>query len=98
MPLFTKYYKRALVHQCARLLIPLNDVNNCNMHKVSLSRLKYFAAGLITVCALSAYRQSSPNAGAVEFKQILGADISFIPQLESEGRKFYDNGISKDPF
>jgi len=68
------------------------------MHKVSLSRLKYYAAGLITVCALSAYRQSSPNAGPAKFKQILGADISFIPQLESEGHKFYDDGVSKDPF
>jgi arabinogalactan endo-1,4-beta-galactosidase len=33
----------------------------------------------------------------VKFNQILGADVSFIPQLESEGKKFYDNGVSKDP-
>jgi len=27
----------------------------------------------------------------------LGADISFLPELEAEGHKFYDNGIQKDP-
>jgi arabinogalactan endo-1,4-beta-galactosidase len=63
---------------------------------MSLSRLKYLAVGMFAIGALSAYKQSSP--GQVKFKQILGADISFIPQLESEGRKFYDNGVSKDPF
>jgi beta-galactosidase/arabinogalactan endo-1,4-beta-galactosidase len=28
--------------------------------------------------------------------KMLGADISFLPELESRGRKFYDNGIEKD--
>lgn len=28
--------------------------------------------------------------------KMMGADISFLPQLEAEGRKFYDNGIEKD--
>lgn len=27
---------------------------------------------------------------------MLGADISFLPQLEDEGKKFYDNGVQKD--
>jgi arabinogalactan endo-1,4-beta-galactosidase len=28
--------------------------------------------------------------------KMLGADISFLPELESRGRKFYDNGVEKD--
>lgn len=29
-------------------------------------------------------------------EKIIGADISFLPQLEAQGKKFYDNGIQKD--
>ncbi len=32
----------------------------------------------------------------IHFDKILGADISFLPQLEESGHKFYDNGIQKD--
>ena len=32
-----------------------------------------------------------------EASQMLGADISFLPQLEARGRKFSDNGVQKDP-
>jgi arabinogalactan endo-1,4-beta-galactosidase len=28
--------------------------------------------------------------------KMLGADISFLPELESRGRKFYENGVEKD--
>jgi arabinogalactan endo-1,4-beta-galactosidase len=30
-------------------------------------------------------------------QRCIGADISCLPQLESEGRKFYDNSVEKDP-
>jgi len=39
------------------------------------------------------------HAQPAERKQIdkmLGADISFLPELESKGRKFYDAGVEKD--
>src|SRR4030095_10212672 len=29
-------------------------------------------------------------------EKILGADISFLPQLEDEGKKFYVHGVQKD--
>jgi arabinogalactan endo-1,4-beta-galactosidase len=29
-------------------------------------------------------------------EKILGADISFLPQLEASGKKFFDNGVQKD--
>src|SRR5919106_3612043 len=29
-------------------------------------------------------------------EKILGADISFLPQLEAQGKKFSDNGVQKD--
>lgn len=36
--------------------------------------------------------KTSPN---IE-KKMIGADISFLPQLESRGMKFYDNGVEGD--
>jgi beta-galactosidase len=32
-----------------------------------------------------------------EATKMLGADISFLPELEDRGRKFSDNGVEKDP-
>lgn len=49
---------------------------------------------------LDADAQTSSN-GAIQKKEIgkmLGADISFLPQLESRGIKFSDHGVQKDAF
>lgn len=43
------------------------------------------------------YELSGEAAKPREVTKMLGADISFLPQLEAEGRKFSDNGIQKDP-
>ncbi len=40
--------------------------------------------------------QSSINETDSASEKILGADISFLPQLEVQGKKFYDKGIQKD--
>src|SRR6266542_2530225 len=40
--------------------------------------------------------QSSINEMDSASEKILGADISFLPQLEVQGKKFYDKGIQKD--
>ncbi|HDJ33088.1 MAG TPA: hypothetical protein ENF21_03205 [Bacteroidetes bacterium] len=37
-------------------------------------------------------KQSSTQAG-----KMIGADVSFLPQLEAGGRKFFENGVQKDP-
>jgi arabinogalactan endo-1,4-beta-galactosidase len=66
--------------------------------KITFNRLGGFVTGLLAIGALSAYKLSPANTPPVKFKQIVGADISFIPQLEAEGRKFYDKGVNKDPF
>lgn len=66
--------------------------------KIKINKLLLTAISLVCACALSAYKYSPAKNVPVKFKQIMGADISFIPQLEAEGHKFYDNGVSKDPF
>ena len=38
----------------------------------------------------------SQSPGQKKLEKMLGADISFLPELESRGRKFYDNGVEKD--
>ncbi|MBS1622147.1 MAG: glycosyl hydrolase 53 family protein [Bacteroidetes bacterium] len=42
------------------------------------------------------YQLSGTAAQPREATKMLGADISFLPQLEDEGKKFYDNGVQKD--
>jgi arabinogalactan endo-1,4-beta-galactosidase len=39
---------------------------------------------------------SKISAQADNAEKILGADISFLPQLEEQGKKFYDEGVQKD--
>ncbi len=51
---------------------------------------------VFTLCVLFALKPAPFKYGHVHFKKILGADISFLPQLEDAGRKFYDNGVQKD--
>ncbi|MGY3053786.1 beta-galactosidase [Pedobacter sp. UYEF25] len=36
------------------------------------------------------------NKKVVPISKMLGADISFLPQLEARGMKFYDKGVQKD--
>lgn len=66
--------------------------------KIKINKLLLIAISLVCTGALSAYKYSPAKNVPVKFKQIMGADISFIPQLEAKGHKFYDNGVSKDPF
>jgi arabinogalactan endo-1,4-beta-galactosidase len=68
------------------------------MKNKKLIYLSYAAAillGGITVCTMSALKPPV-KPGHVSFDKILGADISFLPQQEDAGRKFYDNGVQKD--
>jgi arabinogalactan endo-1,4-beta-galactosidase len=49
----------------------------------------------IAACAKSWNSSISPvTADTVE--RIIGADVSFLPQLEDEGKKFYDRGVQKE--
>ena len=43
------------------------------------------------------YLLTGEAAGPRESTKMLGADISFLPQLEDQGRKFSDGGVQKDP-
>ncbi|QEM12659.1 arabinogalactan endo-beta-1,4-galactanase [Mucilaginibacter rubeus] len=67
-------------------------------HRFSVNKILLIALSIIGIGALSAYKPSPAKNVPVKLKLIMGADISFIPQLEAEGHKFYDNGVSKDPF
>lgn len=37
-----------------------------------------------------------PSKKVIPISKMLGADISFLPQLEASGMKFYDKGVQKD--
>jgi len=56
---------------------------------------KWFAAGLLTGIFMlnTVQAQQSPEK---KIGEMIGADISFLPELESKGRKFYENGVEKD--
>lgn len=43
------------------------------------------------------YELKGEAAKPREVTKMLGADISFLPELEDRGRKFSDNGVEKDP-
>jgi len=43
------------------------------------------------------YELKGEAAKPREVTKMLGADISFLPELEARGRKFSDNGVEKDP-
>ena len=51
---------------------------------------------ILIVSTFFALKPNPVNNGHVKFDKILGADISFLPQLEEGGRKFTDNGVQKD--
>lgn len=54
--------------------------------------------GLLAIVSLSAYTYFTDHDKPLEFSKILGADISFLPQLEASGKKFYDGGVETDAF
>ena len=66
--------------------------------KNRVNRSAYLAVGILAIAVFSAFQLVSLKPTPVKTKQIIGADISFIPQLESEGKKFFDDGVQKDPF
>jgi beta-galactosidase len=43
------------------------------------------------------YQLTGDAAKSREATKMMGADISFLPELESRGMKFSDNGVEKDP-
>jgi len=61
-----------------------------------VKKISYLIAGLSAMVSLSGYKQIVSPVKTIGFDKIMGADISFLPQLEAEGRKFYDNGVQKD--
>jgi beta-galactosidase len=50
-----------------------------------------------TVSTDNNYELKDEAAKRRETTKMLGADISFLPQLEDRGMKFSDNGVQKDP-
>jgi arabinogalactan endo-1,4-beta-galactosidase len=53
------------------------------------------AACLLTgIFVLNTSLAQQPSRKQID--KMLGADISFLPELESRGRKFYENGVEKD--
>ncbi|MFC0514718.1 arabinogalactan endo-beta-1,4-galactanase [Mucilaginibacter angelicae] len=70
------------------------------MKKNKALKITYNAAAILS-CILSinmlmSFDSISGKNKRVNFYKILGADISFLPQLEASGRKFYDKGTEKD--
>lgn len=56
------------------------------------------AFGLLAIVFLSGYTYVAEYEKPLKFDKILGADISFLPQLEAAGKKFYDKGVQVDAF
>jgi arabinogalactan endo-1,4-beta-galactosidase len=69
-----------------------------DMKNRRIKNIQCVAALLVCSMAISILfaLKPAPTNKHIHFDKILGADISFLPQLESEGRKFYDNGTEKD--
>jgi len=53
-----------------------------------------FTVGPATAGVTIKYKGQQPSAKKIE--RVIGADISFLPQLEERGIKFYDKGIQRD--
>src|SRR4051812_27744994 len=51
---------------------------------------------VVCLSTISCIAQPNSNKTDNTSEKILGADISFLPQLEARGKKFYDKGIEKD--
>ncbi len=72
-----------------KLSIHFNMNNNIPVLCKSIGKL--FLIFVFSISTLASKAQS-----IVKHSKILGADISWLPQFEAEGRKFYDNGKPKD--
>ncbi len=64
-------------------------------------KMFYRFAAIVVLCtigvtAILAFKPAPVKTGHVHCDKIIGADISFLPQLEAYGRKFYDKGQEKD--
>jgi arabinogalactan endo-1,4-beta-galactosidase len=55
-------------------------------------RITIFAALVFSLAAAVRYVPERP----VHVNKIMGADISFLPELEAAGKKFYDHGVAGD--
>jgi arabinogalactan endo-1,4-beta-galactosidase len=51
---------------------------------------------ILIVCLVCLLPSSKISAQTDSVEKILGADISFLPQLEAQGKKFYDKGVERD--
>src|SRR3954453_23612743 len=51
---------------------------------------------ILIVCLVCLLPSSKISAQTDSVEKILGADISFLPELEAQGKKFYDKGVEKD--
>lgn len=67
------------------------DFNGIGYTKQAFSLFLFF---FIFLSILSL--RPSPARAPYKTDRMLGADISFLPELESKGKKFYDNGVSQD--
>jgi len=55
---------------------------------------KIIVTVLLFGCSGKTITAQSPVKKKID--KMLGADISFLPELESRGKKFYENGTQRD--
>lgn len=55
------------------------------------------SGSVATINIDKSYELKGEAAKSGEVTKMLGADISFLPELEDRGRRFSDNGVEKDP-
>jgi beta-galactosidase/arabinogalactan endo-1,4-beta-galactosidase len=58
---------------------------------------KTILLGSLVLGLLSAVRNTNIKSQPPHISKIMGADISFLPELEAAGKKFYYHGVAGDP-
>src|SRR5882724_9250643 len=63
---------------------------------LSMRKLIWLVLGCFIIGFVAESFVNNPAPKKKKIGKMLGADISFLPQLEADGRKFYDKDVQKD--
>ena len=95
----TGLWQRHLFNGKCQVIIQAGKTPSTIRFEAKAEGLRTGSTDIFTVSPSASRAQlSSNNTQAAKKKvgKVLGADISFLPQLEDRGMKFYDKGTSKD--
>jgi beta-galactosidase len=98
-------WQRSLFNGKCQVIIQSTQTSGAIKFEAKATGLSTGSTDIITVSPASAasitidkkYELKGEAAKPREATKMLGADISFLPQLEDRGMKFSDKGVEKDP-